>query len=122
MPNTAPIVAFVAITNTERARRFYADVLGLTLLRDEPYALVFDANGTLLRLAKVAAVTPAPYTVLGWIVADIRAERGRLAALGVAFERYEGMPQDELGICAFPDGARVLWFKDPDGNVLSLTQ
>jgi len=115
-------VAFVAITDAERARRFYEQTLGLTLLRDEPFALVFDACGTTLRLAKVEQLSPAPYTVLGWRVPDIAAACARLAAAGVALARFEGMPQDEAGISTFPDGGRVAWFTDPDGNLLSLTQ
>jgi predicted enzyme related to lactoylglutathione lyase len=83
---------------------------------------VFDANGTTLRLAKVERISPAPYTVLGWLVPDIRAACARLSAAGVPFERYEGMPQDEAGIWATPGGGYVAWFKDPDGNTLSLTQ
>jgi hypothetical protein len=75
-----------------------------------------------LRLSKVETIVPAPYTVLGWQVADIRAEHGLLTARGVTFERYAGLLQDSSGICTFPGGAQVAWFKDPDGNVLSLTQ
>jgi len=122
MLDASPIIAFAAITNATRARRFYEETLGLTFVADEPPALVFDAHGTMLRLAKLPSVAAAPYTVLGWQVADIAAERDRLAANGVVFERYPGLPQDELDICTFPGGARVAWFKDPDGNLLSLTQ
>ena len=122
MLKNASIVAFVAITDVERARRFYEHTLGLTPLRDEPFALVFDANGVTLRLAKVERLSPAPYTVLGWRVPDIAAACARLAAAGVRFEHYEGMQQDEAGIWAAPDGGYVAWFKDPDGNTLSLTQ
>ena len=118
----APIIAFVAITDPGRARRFYEQTLGLTPLRDEPFALVFDAGGTTIRLAKVERLSPAPYTVLGWRVPDIAAACARLAAAGVTFERYEGMDQDEAGIWSAPDGGFVAWFKDPDGNLLSLTQ
>lgn len=117
----APIIAFVAITDAERARRFYEQTLGLMLLQDDAFALVFDANGTMLRLAKVERLSLAPYTVLGWRVPDIAAACARLAAAGVTFERYEGMEQDEAGIWATP-GGYVAWFKDPDGNTLSLTQ
>lgn len=122
MLNTSPIIAFAAITDVTRARRFYEETLGLAFVADEPPALVFDANGTMLRLAKLPAVNAAPYTVLGWQVADIRAARDRLAANGVVFEQYPELPQDERGICTFPGGSRVAWFKDPDGNLLSLTQ
>ncbi len=118
----ASLVAFVSTAQAERARAFYADLLGLPLVADEPFALVFDAHGTTLRVAKVPAVAPAPYTVLGWQVADVRAVAGALTARGVLFERFDGMAQDDLGVWTSPGGAQVAWFKDPDGNLLSLTQ
>ena len=122
MLSAAPLIAFVATSRPEEARRFYADVLGLRLVADEPFAIIFDAGGTALRIAKVQAVVAVPYTVLGWEVADVRAAVGTLQARGVTFMRYDGLPQDELGIWTTPAGAKVVWFQDPDGNVLSLTQ
>jgi catechol 2,3-dioxygenase-like lactoylglutathione lyase family enzyme len=116
------VIALVATAQPERARQFYADVLGLHLAADEPPALVFDAHGTMLRIAKVGQLAPARYTVLGWKVGDIRAAVRALASKGVVFERYAGFAQDELGIWTSPDGNAVAWFKDPDGNTLSLTQ
>jgi len=116
------VMAFVATCDPQRARAFYEDVLGLRLVEDEPFALVFDANGTTLRIAKVPALVPAGYTVLGWVVSDIAAGVAALQHRGVMFERFPGMTQDALGICTFPNGSRVAWFKDPDGNTLSLTQ
>lgn len=116
----AKLTAFVATANAERARAFYEGTLGLTLVADEEYGLIFDANGTPLRIAKVQAVSPPPYTSLGWEVADVAATVRGLTARGVAFERYDGMGQDELGIWAH-DRYRVAWFKDPDGNLLSIS-
>lgn len=117
------IIAFVPIVNVTEARAFYHDLLGLTLLREEmPFALVFDAKGTMLRLAIVGELSPAPWTVLGWEVSDIDASVENLAARGVHFERFPQMDQDEHGIWSSPNGARVAWFKDPDGNVLSISQ
>jgi catechol 2,3-dioxygenase-like lactoylglutathione lyase family enzyme len=120
--HSSDVMAFVATTDPERARGFYEAVLGLTLLHDEPFALAFAANGTTLRVQKVPALDPALHTVLGWKVADAGAAVSSLAARGVRFERYPGLTQDELGVWTTPSGARVAWFKDPDGNVLSLTQ
>lgn len=116
------LVAFVATADPARARAFYEGVLGLTLVEDAPFALVFDANGTRLRVAKVGQVTPATYTVLGWTVPDIVAQVTELGARGVSFERYSGIAQDARGIWSTDDGDRVAWFRDPDGNVLSLTE
>jgi catechol 2,3-dioxygenase-like lactoylglutathione lyase family enzyme len=115
-------IAFVATSDGTRAREFYEGVLGLGFVADEPVALVFDASGVMLRVTKVQSVTPAGYTVLGWRVDDIAAAAKELATKGVTFERYQGFQQDELGIWNAPDGAKVAWFKDPDGNLLSLTQ
>ena len=122
MLNESKIVAFVATTRPEGAKSFYEETLGLRLLSDDPFAVVFDANGITLRVQKVQAHTPPRHTVLGWDVADIRAEIGELSERGVSFERYEGLGQDESGVWTSPSGAKVAWFKDPDGNVLSLTQ
>lgn len=116
-------IAFVTIADVERAKKFYRDVLGLRLVSEQlPFALEFDANGVMLRLAIAKQVTPAPGTVLGWSVPDIATTVMELNRAGVVFERFEGMKQDELGIWASPSGAKVAWFKDPDGNVLSLTE
>ena len=97
-------------------------MLGLSLVEDSPFALVFDSNGTTLRVQKVEQVTPAPYTALGWQVTDIEASVRSLRAKGAVFQRYEGLSQDALGIWKSPSGAKVAWFRDPDGNTLSLTE
>jgi catechol 2,3-dioxygenase-like lactoylglutathione lyase family enzyme len=116
------LVGFVATTNFASALSFYRDKLGLTLVAETPFALEFDAAGTQLRVTKVETLTVAPYTVLGWAVPDIAAAVRGLASRGIAFVRFGGLPQDELGIWTSPGGARVAWFKDSDGNLLSLTQ
>jgi catechol 2,3-dioxygenase-like lactoylglutathione lyase family enzyme len=117
------IVAFVVASNAERAKSFYRDTLGLRLVAEElPFALVFDANGIMLRVGIAQEVTPVNYTVLGWHVPDIANMIQNLHKAGVKFERFEGRKQDELGIWTAPTGAKVAWFRDPDGNYLSLTQ
>jgi catechol 2,3-dioxygenase-like lactoylglutathione lyase family enzyme len=115
------LMAFVGTSDAARARAFYRDTLGLRLVSEDPFALVFDVNGTMLRVTSVPEMVPAKYTVLGWQVTDIEAAVRKLQQSGVAFERYN-FPQDELGIWQAPSGAKVAWFKDPDGNVLSLSQ
>ena len=118
------LVAFAATTDFAKARAFYEGVLGLRLAQDEaPFALVFDANGTMLRVTNVGKHNPAPFTVLGWDVASIEATVEQLAAAGVAMLRFPGMnDKDPRGIWNAPGGARVAWFNDPDGNVLSVTE
>jgi catechol 2,3-dioxygenase-like lactoylglutathione lyase family enzyme len=122
MLSTSDVVAFVATTQPAQARAFYEGALGLRLISDDPFAIVFDANGTSLRVTKLRQHTPAPFTVLGWHVADIRATLSWLKTRGVEALRVAGLPQDEVGVWTAPGGARIAWFKDPDGNTLSLTQ
>jgi catechol 2,3-dioxygenase-like lactoylglutathione lyase family enzyme len=117
------IIGFVATSDPDRAKRFYRDTLGLPLASEEmPFALVFDARGTMLRVTIVQKVVSAGYTVLGWQVPNIVAAAKSLSRAGVRFERYSGLQQDELGIWFSPGGASVAWFKDPDGNTLSISQ
>jgi catechol 2,3-dioxygenase-like lactoylglutathione lyase family enzyme len=118
----ADLIAFVATADPARAREFYGGTLGLELAEESPYAVVFRAPGTMLRVTVVDEVVAAPYTVLGWAVADVAARVRELAARGLACERYPGLEQDQLGVWRSPSGARIVWFKDPDGNTLSLTQ
>jgi len=116
-------MAFSATTDAERAKIFYRDRLGLTLVEDGPFALVFDAAGTMLRVQKVKEVREAQYTALGWQVTDIAEKVDQLEKAGVKFERYNFPGVDQKGIWTPPGGsARIAWFKDPDGNILSLTQ
>jgi catechol 2,3-dioxygenase-like lactoylglutathione lyase family enzyme len=115
------VVTFLMTRNAAAALPFYRDTLGLAYLRDDGFALVFDMNGVMLRLGKAAQFTPAQHTVLGWETADVAAAVDALVKKGVTFERYPNMGQDERGICTFPGGDQVAWFKDPDGNVLSIS-
>jgi catechol 2,3-dioxygenase-like lactoylglutathione lyase family enzyme len=116
------VIAFAATRDAAAAKSFYRDTLGLRLVSEDPFALVFDAHGTMLRVQIVHEIAEAGYTVLGWAVPDITAAATRLSQAGVSLQRYEGLGQDQLGIWTAPSGARVAWFKDPDGNILSITQ
>ena len=116
------LVAFIATTDASRARAFYEDALGLALVSNDAFALVFDVNGTTLRVQKVEAFEPRPFTALGWAVSDIEQVVAALAQKNVPCERFPGMDQDAQGVWASPSGARIAWFKDPDGNLLSLTE
>jgi len=117
-----PLVAFLPTTDFARARDFYERTLGLALTAEEHFALVYHLGGTMLRVTRVEQLDPQPFTVLGWQVGDIEAEARDLASRGVVFERYAGLDQDALGIWSAPSGSRIAWFKDPDGNVLSIGQ
>lgn len=122
MLRDAHLIGFVGTADIDRAVSFYEETLGLTLLSRDPFACEFDANGTSIRVTPVPEVVVVPYTALGWRVRDIAATARELTNRGVTFERFPGMELDELGVWRSPGGAQVAWFKDPDGNLLSLTQ
>jgi catechol 2,3-dioxygenase-like lactoylglutathione lyase family enzyme len=113
---------FAATTDAARAREFYEKVLGLKFVYDDQFALVFRVGGLTLRIQRVEHKPKIDYTVLGWSVADIDAEVRRLSKAGVKFCHFDGLGQAKNGVWTSPSGAKVAWFKDPDGNTLSLTE
>ena len=122
MLTRADLVAFAPSTDLDRSRTFYQRVLGLFLRGEDEFACVFDAHGTTLRVTRVPALTPALYTILGWVVPDIAQTVAALRAQQVEFLRFPGMEQGGDSVWTAPNGAKVAWFHDPDDNVLSLTQ
>jgi catechol 2,3-dioxygenase-like lactoylglutathione lyase family enzyme len=115
------VIGFIPTKDSRRARAFFQKTLGLRLTAKDDFALVFESGGTMIRVVKVDDFKPAPYTILGWQVPDLPRTVAALGKRGVVFERYPWLEQDKLGIWAAPGGAQVAWFKDPDGNVLSLS-
>lgn len=122
MLEAAEAVAFLASEDLERSETFFRDVLGLAVVSRSSFATVFRCGATTLRVTKVDALTPQPFTVLGWVVADIRSELSQLHDRGVDLIRFEGIQQDDQRVWTTPSGDLVAWFRDPDGNVLSLTE
>ena len=122
MLNKSEFINFIATCYVAKARRLYVETLCLTFVSEDQFALVVGANGTMLRIQKVDHVIPHAYTALGWKVSNIKKEVDTLSKLGVKFARYEGMHQDENGIWTAPSKAKIAWFTDPDGNILSLTE
>ena len=116
------IAAFVPTKDSQKARSFYEGVLGLRFIKDDGFALVLDANGIMLRVSKAPEFKPAPFTILGWKVTDIEKVVASLQEKGVTFERFSFFQQDKLGIWTAPTGDKVAWFKDPDGNILSVSE
>ena len=114
--------AFVPTVKPDAAKSFYRDILGLKLLSEDNYALEFNSNGTLLRVIIVQELKPQLFTILGWNVEDISSAVKSLNLKGIICEKYDFMQQDSLGIWTSPNGSKVAWFKDPDGNVLSLSE
>ena len=121
MLGSTNITAFVPTKDAVKARAFYEGVLGLRFVKDDGFALVLDANGIMVRVAK-AEFAPAPFTILGWQVTEIDHVVKGLQQKGVQFERFGFLEQDDLRIWTAPTGDKVAWFKDPDGNVLSVSQ
>jgi catechol 2,3-dioxygenase-like lactoylglutathione lyase family enzyme len=122
--SAAAHVAFVPISDKDKALAFYRDQLGLIFIEDQsPFALIFDLNGTTFRVTFAGDFKPQPFTILGWQVSDIAVTVSEFTAAGVAFNRYPGINDSHpLGIWTAPGGTQVAWFNDPFGNVLSLQQ
>jgi len=118
----ATMVGFVATANGERCRRFYEQQLGFRVVSEDDLAITLDAAGQPIRIQKLRQHTPQQFTVLGWNVRDLDAVLDRLERAGVRPEQF-GLPmQDPRGVASFPDSTRLVWLKDPDGNILSVAQ
>ncbi len=122
MIQNATLKAFVPTTDLDRSRQFYVDVLGLEFVGVDPFAVTVRYGATPVRLVKVEKLSPAPFTILGWDVTDLRRQVRLLADSKLTFTRYEGLEQDDDDIWTAPGGGKVAWFRDPDGNVLSLSE
>ena len=120
--DSARLMGFLFTTDYQRARRFYEDTVGLEFVSLDQFALTMKSGAHQIRIAKAARFTPLEGTVLGWEVADVEAAASALAARGVVFEKYPFVQDQERGIWTTPSGGKVAWFKDPDGNVLSISQ
>jgi catechol 2,3-dioxygenase-like lactoylglutathione lyase family enzyme len=116
-------MGFIPTRDGDAARAFYETKVGLRFISDDQFALVFQSGTNLIRISRTGSFTPAPYTILGWQSSNIEQDVREMAARGIKFERYDYIgTQDELGIWTSPSGAKVAWFKDPDGNTLSISQ
>ena len=116
------LIGFVPTKDSQKAREFYEGKLGFKFVSDDQFALVMQAGESMIRIAKGAKFTPAHYTVMGWEVEDVEAMVKWLNKRGVKFEKYPFVQDQESGIWTTPNGDKIAWFKDPDGNVLSLSQ
>lgn len=116
------LIAFLSTSRPADSREFYQQKLGMLFMGEDPNFLIFDSNGTVLRIQKVGSYTPGPQTALGWEVSDLVHEVEELRAAGIPMLRRSGLEQDQQGIWTAPDGTMVVWFQDPDGNVLTLSE
>ena len=114
--------AFIPTVNPQEAILFYRDLLGFELMSEDDYAMEFNANGTLLRVTIVDEFVPQPFTILGWNIENLVFTVRQFNNKYIYFEIFDFLEQDDLGIWNSPGGAKVAWFKDPDGNILSLTE
>lgn len=122
MFSNAGLIAFIPSKDANRARSFYEQKLGLRFVSDDGFAIVMDANGTMLRIVRVGDFTPMPFTILGWQVEDIDSILAELKGKGIVFSLYPSLKQSESGVWTAPNGVKVAWFLDPDGNTLSISQ
>jgi catechol 2,3-dioxygenase-like lactoylglutathione lyase family enzyme len=122
MLSSNKMVGFALTTDSKRARKFYQDALGFKFVKEDQFALVMKTDENMIRISPVKDFTPAQQTILGWQVTQIERVASHLKERGVVFEKYPWAKSDELGIWTAPSGDKVAWFKDPDGNVLSISQ
>lgn len=122
MLTNSKLQSIIWTSRITEAEAFYRDLLGLPLRTQSDGALVFAVGSGDLRVAPVPSTTPSEHTVLGFAVNDVDGIVACLSARGVVFERFDGFPHEENGALMTPDGARVAWFRDPDGNILSVVQ
>ncbi|MCE7734795.1 MAG: VOC family protein [Candidatus Heimdallarchaeota archaeon] len=122
MLNDFKIVTFLGSKDLDLSKEFYENTLGLNYKGRDEYALIFELNGVLLRINHLPDFTPKKFTAMGWIVDNIEDKVHKLEEKGVKMELYSGMGQDDQGITTIPDGTKLAYFKDPDSNILSLTQ
>jgi catechol 2,3-dioxygenase-like lactoylglutathione lyase family enzyme len=119
---TAKPAIIICTRDRARATAFYRDTLGLTLAREDNFAAVFNTGGGTLRVSVVPDFTPHEHTILGFHVPDVPATVKALREKGLAFNLYPRFRQDDLGVWTASGGSvQVAWFKDPDGNILSVT-
>ena len=122
MLESGKMAGFLATSDYDKAREFYEGKLGFAFVSLDQYALVMEVGGHSIRISKIPDFTPRQGTVLGWEVANIEAVARWLRDRGVPPEKYPFAQDQELGIWTAPGGTRVAWFKDPDGNILSVSQ
>lgn len=119
---SSTLQTIVLTSRIAEAEKFYSGVLGLPLNDKSHGALVYDVGGSDLRVSPVPETRPSAHTVLGFAVPNLRAIVELLKQRGVGLERIAGLTHDSTGILTTPEGAKVAWFRDPDGNLLSVMQ
>jgi len=122
MFSQSKLQSIIWTSRIDEAEIFYREVLGLSLQSRSDGALVFDVGGGDLRVSPVPSTRASEHTVLGFSVSDVDSAVEFLRKREVAIERFEGFRHNENGTLTTPGGSRVAWFRDPDGNLLSVVQ
>jgi len=123
MLGKADATPMIAVSDLDRARKFYEDALGLETKEEWGEGVTLESGDTLINLYKSEFAGTNKATALNFDVDDIEKEVGELKEKGIFFEQYDlpGLePQGDLYVG--PDGFKTAWFKDPDGNILSLIE
>jgi catechol 2,3-dioxygenase-like lactoylglutathione lyase family enzyme len=117
-----PIRATIPATDMARARVFYADTLGLKVVEENPEGIEFESGGVRFGIFPTRATAGSGATVATWEVQDLEAEVSELQSRGVQFDEYDLPDFKTVNGIAEIEGFRGAWFKDTEGNVLSLVQ
>jgi catechol 2,3-dioxygenase-like lactoylglutathione lyase family enzyme len=114
------MMGFLLTTDYDKAKAFFVEKLEFKFVSLDQFALVVNSGENLVRISKVDALSPLHGTVLGWQVKDIETAVTWLKSRGIVLEKYPFMKNAD--IWTSPSGDKVAWFKDPDGNLLSVSQ
>jgi len=122
MLGESPAAATIAVSDIDRARKFYEETLGLQVKMQDPGGIMYGSGDSMVLVYPSQFAGSSQATVVTWLVADLDATVDELTSKGVTFEQYdmEGLKTDERGIASLTDDIRGAWFKDPDGNILNV--
>ena len=122
MLNEFDLVPTLPAGDMERAKRFYAEKLGLTLEREDPAGVQYVSGSTRFTLYPTRFAGSGQHTLGGWVVDDIERVVSELRERGVVFEEYDFPGLKTEGGIADLVSERAAWFKDSEGNILGLFQ
>lgn len=120
MLSQSTIIAVIAVQDIVTAREFYEDILGLELIDESPEGILYKSGDGRLLLYESPNGGQNPATSAAWVVDDVEACVDELKDKGISFEHYDDMPVEWQGDLAVSGDMKSAWFKDPDGNILSV--
>ena len=122
MLGAALVTAIIPVVDLDRAKRFYRDTLGLKPVDETDEDAIYACGGDTTLYLYVRPPSKAEHTLAGFIVDDAEVAVQQLSAKGVQFEEYDFPGLKTVNYLAEMGGCRAAWFKDPDGNILSLCE